>query len=161
MLNVGAGGGPLGFGGLALERAVLPWLVLGGGGGGDLHGARFAAWPRLRLKVLPWVAVGFGTPITFATNVVWDSGELCIPSLVGVRDCGYHVRREWTTAVIGHLEPSIEFRVPWGGALRVFGGRSQILNANDATCSSNLSSGCPSHGGEVTWYAGLGLGYAF
>jgi hypothetical protein len=161
MLSGGVGG-PLGYGGLSFEYAPVKWLVLGGGSGTDGHGVRVAAWPRLRLKVLPWMALGFGTPVSFGTNVVWDSGQLCVPSLGGgVTDCSYHVRRDWTTAVFGHLEPSVEVRVPWGGVLRFFGGRSQILNPGDGRCESNLAGGCPSKGGEVTWYGGLAVGYAF
>jgi hypothetical protein len=64
-------------------------------------------------------------------------------------------------AFFGHLEPNIEMRVPWGGAVRFYAGRSQILNAGTGTCTATLPGGCPSDGGNVTYYGGVALGYAF
>jgi hypothetical protein len=59
------------------------------------------------------------------------------------------------------VEPSIELRTAFGLAVRIYGGRSFVLDPADAVCKSDAPGACPSHGGEAQWYAGLTGGLAF
>ncbi len=148
-LQGGSPGGPLGYGGLAFEYAPIPWVVVGAGGGASPDGARGAFMPRLRLPLSRGVAIGFGFPISAG------------PYTTAVQTVDYHVTREWEVAWWAHFEPNVEFRLPHGMALRIYGGESRLLNPHDDRCRSTAMIGCPSRVGERRWYGGLALGYAW
>jgi hypothetical protein len=159
MLAGGAGGGPLGYGGLAFDWAPTRWLVFGAGGGYSGSGITGAIMPRLRLPLTRWFAVGFGVPFSAGPyEYVAQAPESCPFAGCSV---AYKTTRTWDIAFWLHLEPNIEFRLPSGIALRLYAGRSSILNAHGDVCTSTLTGGCPSDLGETKYYGGVALGYAF
>jgi hypothetical protein len=148
-LQGGSAGGPLGYGGIAFEYAPIPWVVGGVGGGITPDGATAAFMPRLRLPLGRWVAVGFGFPISAG------------PYTATAQTVDYRITRQWEVAWWGYLEPNVEFRLPRGLALRMYGGESVLLDPHDDRCTSTAMIGCPSRIGERRWYGGLSLGYAW
>ena len=156
----GASGGPLGYGGASFEYAPRRWLVLGGGAGVQPGGATFAFTWRLRWPISRNVAIGMGVPIS-AGPYEWAGWYVPPEGCVDLANCPFRVTRTWTMAAWVHFEPSIEFRIPSGPTLRVYGGRSQILNGPQGVCASAVSAACPTRQGETQTYAGITLGYAF
>jgi hypothetical protein len=155
----GSGGGPVGYGGIGLEYAPVPWLVGGAAAGWSPSGPTGALMPRLRLPITRWLAAGFGVPFSAGPyEYVFDQPERC--ALAGC-SVGVKTARTWSIAYWGHVEPNVELRVGGGLALRTYAGYGKVLNANDDRCTSTQKDGCPSRLGEQVWYGGLALGYAW
>jgi len=157
----GAPGSPTGLAGLSFEYAPIRYLVLGGGGGWSPEGARGAFWPRLRIPLNHFVAVGFGTPFALGPYQYTQSvAEQCDYAGCGT---GFSTTRTWTMAAWGHIEPNVELRLGSQSnvALRIYGGYGQLLNRDSDNCRSTLQGGCPSTIGEQKWYGGLALGHAW
>jgi hypothetical protein len=159
MLQGGAPGGPLGYGGASFEFAPVPWFVAGAGGGFSPSGPTGAIWPRLRLPLTHWFAVGFGVPFSFGPyEALVQQSPRC--SVAGC-PVAFKTTRSWDMAAWVNIEPNVEFRLPHGLALRVLGGESLLVNRHDDRCSSTLANGCPSSIGEKRWYGGFAIGYAW
>jgi len=156
----GGFGGPLGYGGLSFEWAPVRWFATGAGAGYLPSGPQFGIMPRLRLPLTPWLAVGFGVPISLGPYI-YDARFPQSTDVCSGPNCTYHVTRTWNMAVWGHLEPGVDVRFPNGLQARFYGGGSKVMNPHDATCASNFSYGCPSRAGEERLYGGVALGYAF
>lgn len=153
VLASGATGGPLGYGGLSFEYAPSRYFVLGAGAGLQPGGGTGALTWRLRLPVTRFLAVGFGAPLS--------TGPYEWVGYTATGEGLAHVTRTWNWATWVHVEPSIELRAPNGISVRLYGGRSFVFDPSDGVCHSDISGGCPSHGGESQWYAGLAAGLAF
>jgi hypothetical protein len=149
----GATGGPLGYGGLSYEYAPWRYFVLGGGAGFQPGGGTAAFTWRLRLPITQFLAVGIGAPLSTGPYQ-WVGSTLTAEGLA-------HVARTWSWATWVHIEPSIELRAHNGLVLRLYGGRSFVLDPSDGLCTSDITGGCPSHGGETSWYGGIAAGLAF
>jgi len=149
----GATGGPLGYGGLSYEYAPWRYFVLGGGAGFQPGGATGAFTWRLRLPITRFLAIEMGAPVSTGPYQ-WVGSTLTAEGLG-------HVTRTWSWATWVHIEPSIELRTPNGVAVRLYGGRSFVLDPSDGVCHSDFSGGCRSHGGETQWYGGIAAGLAF
>jgi hypothetical protein len=156
----GSLGSPTGVAGFTFEYAPLKYAVLGfGGGWAPDGGARGAFMPRLRLPLNRFFALGFGTPLSIGSyHFTEQVGEACAD--VGCPQ-GYTTTRTWSPAVWAHLEPSFEFRVGPGVALRLYAGVGRVLNRESDACRSTLMNGCPSNIGEQKIYGGLALGKAW
>ena len=159
ILASGATGGPLGYGGLSFEYAPSRYLVLGAGAGIQPGGATGALTWRLRLPINRWVAVGFGVPMS--TGPYQWTGSYVTEGDCAGGVCSSKVTRTWGWTTWVHLEPSVEFRIGEGIALRVYGGRSIMVDPSSGVCQSDAPGGCPSSGGETAWYAGIAAGVAF
>ncbi len=154
-----ATGGPLGYGGLSFEYAPWRYLVLGGGVGVQPGGGTGAFTWRLRLPIGQKVAIGLGAPLS--TGPYEWVGAYVPPEGCAGSGCPFKVTRSWSWATWVHVEPSIELRPAGGLALRIYGGRSFVVDPQDGLCSSTAPGACPSHGGETAWYAGFTAGLAF
>jgi hypothetical protein len=154
-----ATGGPLGYGGLSFEYAPSRYLVLGGGAGFQPGGGTGAFTWRLRLPINRVVAIGFGAPLSTGPYV-W-TGSYVPPDGCSTPGCPFKVSRTWGWSAWVHVEPSIELRPAGGFALRIYGGRSFVLDPTDGVCASSAPGACPSRGGETQWYAGITAGVAF
>ena len=149
----GATGGPLGYGGLSYEYAPWRYFVLGGGAGFQPGGGTAAFTWRLRLPLTRFLAVGMGAPLSTGPYQ-WVGST---PTAEGLA----HITRTWSWATWVHIEPSLELRAQNGLVVRVYGGRSFVLDPSDGLCTSDVSGACPSHGGETSWYGGIAAGLAF
>jgi hypothetical protein len=154
-----ATGGPLGYGGLSFEYAPWRYLVLGGGVGFQPGGGTGAFTWRLRLPINRVVAIGLGAPLS--TGPYEWVGAYVPPDGCSSGTCPARVTRTWSWAAWVHVEPSIELRPAGGLALRIYGGRSFVLDPADGICASSAPGACPSRGGETQWYAGITAGLAF
>ncbi len=158
-LQGGAPGGPLGAVGLSFEYAPIKYVVLGTGGGWAPEGPRAAVFPRFRLPLNRWFAVGLGVPFSFGPYQFSETlTEQC--AYVGCA-VGYRTTRTWSMAAWGHLEPNVEFRISSAVALRLYGGYARLLNDSSDRCDSTLPGGCPSTIGAQKYYGGAAVGYAW
>jgi hypothetical protein len=153
-------GGPFGYGGVAFEWAPRYWFATAAGVGYLPGGPQVGFVPRLRLPITRYLAVGVGFPFSAGPYVYAVSQPVPL-DLCPDGSCRYKVTRTWSFAFWAHLEPSVDFRLPNGMQLRVYGGYSKILNGTDATCETNYAGGCATRVGETRTYGGLALGYAF
>jgi hypothetical protein len=156
----GATGGPLGYAGLSFEYAPWRYLVLGGGAGLQPGGATGAFTWRLRLPLNQFAAIGLGAPLSTGPYE-WVGAYVPPDGCASGGSCPFKVTRTWSWATWVHIEPSLELRAKNGLALRVYGGRSFVLDPLDGVCSSAATGACPSRGGETQWYAGFTAGLAF
>ncbi len=159
VLASGGTGGPLGYGGLSFEYSPWRYLVLGGGVGIQPGGGTGAFTWRLRLPLNRYVAIGLGVPLSTGPYQ-WVGSYVAEGDCAG-GVCGSKVTRTWGWTTWVHIEPSVEFRIANGIALRAYGGRSFMIDPSSGVCTSDGAGGCPSSGGETQWYAGLAAGVAF
>lgn len=160
-------GSPLGVLGGAVDYSPAAWasLSLGAGvGGGAYRDLQLAAMGRLRWVLDDYLGVALGGGVSRGSYA---------PFAFSPFSTDERVNRVWLPALWVNSEVAMEFRSPFGLAVRLFLGTSVLANRDAVKCVRGDSENVPkgptqeceasekSRARELLPYAGVAVGYAF
>lgn len=148
---------PAGTWAAEVEWATTRWTAIAIGAGLSAGGPQVAVMPRLFSPLGDRLALGIGLGVSEG-RYVWEGTDALGRACKADARCASGVR-EWTRAVWGNAELSLEERRAWGLAWRVYGGGGRILNPGDGRCVSEASS-CGRDSGTTVVFGGIAVGFA-
>jgi hypothetical protein len=147
---------PAGTWAAELEWATTRWTALSIGVGLAPSGPQVAVMPRLFSPLGERLALGVGIGVSEG-RYVWEGTDALGRTCTATSNCSAGVR-EWSRAIWGNAELSLEERRAWGLAWRLYGGGGRILNPGDGQCASDKN--CTKDSGTTVVFGGLAIGFA-